>query len=142
MPTIYITEITGSGQVVGPDITNQFLFSGFNSGDNITVDATGTPIYVNIDVVDSGESVSVSGFSSGDSINVTVQEAVFVSDGGPWTTRLYYSGDGKLIQKSYNNLDMHFSYNVDESLNQIVHPDYTKTMLYNVSGVLTGFNVT
>ena len=47
----------------------------------------------------------------------------------------------KLIQKSGGAVDTSYTYNLNSSLNEVSHPDYTKTMLYDTDGVLTGFNV-
>jgi len=144
MPNINITEVTGTSQVVGPDITQNFLVSGNDYGDSILVNATQSPLSVNISVAASPQAISVSGQSSGDSIGITIIEAIYPTGSGisgPYSTRFYYSGDGKLIQKSYANTNIYFNYNVDNSLNQVIYPTYTKTMLYNPGGALTGFDV-
>ena len=143
MYTINISEVTGTGIVTGPNITNIFSGSGIHSGDSISVSVTGITTTINVDVVDSGQAVSITGIaSSGDNINVLIQEAVYSGTRLPSSIRLYYSGDGKLIQKVSNGIDTDFTYNADDTLNQVILPTYTKTMLYDSNSILTGFDVT
>ena len=141
MVQIIIQEITGSGQVVGPNITQNFITSGTHSGDNITVNATGAPVNVSVDIVDSGLNVAVTGQATVQSISVSVQEAVYQGD-GPFTTRFYYDNEDKLVLKNANSINTSYTYNLDGTLYQISNVDFTKTFLYDSDGLLTGFDVT
>lgn len=86
MPNIIVTETTGSQQVIGPDNNLNFLVSGSHSGDIVTINATGLPTSVNIDVTESGQNVTVTGLSTPQIINVTVSEGG-VGGGSPLTVR-------------------------------------------------------
>jgi YD repeat-containing protein len=144
MPTILITEITGTGQVVGPEVTQQFLVSGNDYGDTVTVNATQSQMSVGVAVTESPQTLNVTGISSGDNISVSIIEAVYPTGSGalPQSTRFYYSGDGKLIQKTVGAANTDYTYNAQDQLYQVITSSYTKTMLYNTDGDLTGFNVT
>lgn len=62
-------------------------------------------------------------------------------DNSPASATFTYSGDGRLLTKTSLGDTTNYSYNLNGSLYQVVHPDYTKTMFYDPSGQLTGIVV-
>ena len=143
MPTVNVTAVTGQSQYSDPDGNLVFFTSGYHSGDSISIVASGAPNQYNINVIDSGQSLSITGFSSGDNITVSILEGITgaFSPDLPTDTRFFYSGDGKLIQKTNGQGNTFYTYTSEDFLSQVIAPLYTKDLLYNNSGFLTGYNI-
>jgi YD repeat-containing protein len=140
MPNIIVTETTGTQQVVGPDNNLNFIVSGSHSGDNVTINASGSQTSVNIDVTDSSDNITVTGVASPQDISVIVNEGVRPDAVGPFDTAFVYNSLGQLVQ-SIANITTDFSYNAAGQLIRLERPDFTKDFYYSGT-FLTGIDVT
>jgi hypothetical protein len=114
--------------------------SGDNSGDSISITASGAPITVEITANDTPIQLDITGSSTVENINVSIEEGVRPSAIGPFDTFFAYNAGGQLIQK-VDNTTTDFYYNVIGQLTQLSRPDYTKDFYYNDIGQLTGVDV-
>lgn len=59
----------------------------------------------------------------------------------PLDTEFFYNSDDQLTGKIDASGTVRYTYNINGTLNQVIDPDYTKTMYYDEGGLLTGIDV-